>query len=294
MKIFSVAYIALFGIVGNEVQAQTANPDEYLSAEMKMTGEEGGSEPALQKIHLLPAEQQILIIEKIIRKVQAISSRPDATSYENANYIRVTAGILHQIGTDEQIIRAFGELSNFGNAEPDAAKILASCKGSGGVEIIQKLAEKRLPELEPAINPKNEEEKARSSDIVIPFYTLILRLAGARNPNGPRTAERLRDQVAKHYVSENGKIFVALLDKDMAKARSYTKKHKSNLEPLSSKNNLGAVKASKANGLNFNKPSQPHLREETSISSSYKVATIIAIILAGTALAWRFMRKSNL
>ena len=289
-----MAYLALLGILSANAQAQAADPADYLSAEMKMTGEEGGSEHALRKLRLLPADQQVPIVEALIRKVKAISSGPAVAPPESGTYIRVAAGILHQIGTDEQIIQAFGRLSNFGPAEPDAAKILASCKGSGGVEIIQKLAEKRLPELESAINPKNEEEKARSNNIVIPFYTLVLRLDGARNPQGPLAAKKLRDQVAARYVSENGKILVALLDEDMAKARSRMKKDRANPEPLPSKTNSDSRKAPETNSQNGHKQVQPRSQKKPDIPAPYKVAAMIAIILAGTALAWRFMRKHDL
>lgn len=294
MKVLLIAYLGLFGILSKNALAQTVDPADYLSAEMKMTGEEGGSEPALRKLRLLPEDQRVIVVESLIRKVQAISSRPIATSNESADYIRVTGGILLQIGTDEQIIQAFGTLSNFGHSEPDAATVLASCKGSGGVEIIQNLAEKRLPELESAINPKNEEERARTNDILIPFYSLVLCLDGARNPKGPRAAQRLRNQVAARYVSENGKIFVALLDKDMAKARSRVKKHRSNPEPLPSKSNSDSAKASETNSPNVHKQVQPQSQERPDIPAPYKVAAMIAIILAGTALAWRFMRKPDL
>ncbi len=294
MKILLTAYLALLGILGDNAQAQTTDPADYLSAEMKMTGEEGGSEPALRKLRLLAADQQVSIVEALIRKVQGISSGPAVASPESGTYIRVAAGILYQIGTDEQIIKAFGALSNFGHAEPDAAKILALCEGSGGVEIIQKLAEKRLPELESAINPKNEEEKARSNDIVIPFYTLVLRLDGARNPQGPLAAKKLRDQVAARYVSENGKFLVALLDKDMAKARSRTKKDRSNSEPLPSKTNSDSPKAPETDSSNVHKQVQPQSQEKPDFPAPYKVVAMIAIILAGTALAWRFMKKPDL
>ncbi len=286
MKIILTAYLALLGILGDNAHAQTADPADYLSAEMKMTGEEGGSEPALRKLRLLPADKQVTIVEALIRKVKAISSGPTVASAESGNYIRVTAGILHQIGTDEQIIEAFGTLSNFGHSEPDAAKILALCEGSGGVEIIQKLAEKRLPELESAINPKNEEERARSNDILIPFLFLLLRLDGATNPEGPRAAKRLRDQVATGYVSENGKLFVALLDEELAKkARSRIKKERSNPEFLRSKSNPDSAKAPETDSSNVHKQVQPQSQEKPDFPAPYKVVAMIAIILAGTALA---------
>ncbi len=259
-----------------------------------MKGDQGGFERALRKLNSLPADQQLKVVEAVIRKVNTLGSKSTADSSEHADYIRIAGGILAQIGTDEQIIQAFGALSNFGHLEPDAAEVLASCKGSGGVEIIQKLADKRLPELESAINPKNEEEKARSNDIVIPFYFLVLRLDGARNPQGPLAAKRLRDQVAARYVSENGKILVALLDKDMAKARSRKKKNESNSEPLSSKINSDSAKTPETDSPNINKQIQPQSQEKQDSPAPYKVAAMIAIILAGTALAWRFTRKSDL
>jgi hypothetical protein len=283
MKVLFTTYLALLGIFAGSAQAQLTDPAEYLNAEMEMTGE-GGSEPALRKLRLLPTEEQTLVVDAIVNNLQSISAGPAPASSTTVGYVCVAAGILYQVGTDEQIIQAFGKLSNFGHSEPDAAKILASCEGSGGVEIIQKLAEKRLPELNSAINPKNDDEKARSNDILIPFYTLVLRLDGAKNPQGPLAAKKLRDQVAARYVSENGKILVALLDEDMAKARSRTKEDRSNSEQLPSKTNSPSV----------HKQVQPQSQEKSDIPAPYKVAAMIAIILAGTALASRFMRKPDL
>ena len=251
------------------------------------------SEPALRKLQLLPVNQRSLMVEAIIRKVKTISSGPAPASPATGTYVRISAGILQKIGTDEQIIEAFGNLSNFGHAEPDAAEILASCKGSAGVKIIEKLAEKRLLELESAINPQNEEERARSNDILIPFYFLILRLDSATNPEGARAAKRLRDQVATRYLSENGKSFVAILDGEMTKARSRTQKDRTNPESLPSKNASDSVKAAEADRPNNYKPVQTLSQEKFGIHALFKVAVITAIILAGTALAWRFMMKRN-
>lgn len=290
MKVLLIAYLSLIGIFIDNAQAQTADPAEYLSAEMELAGD-GGSEPALQKLRLLSIDQQNAIVEALISKVQAISSSPIPKPYGNSSYIRVTGGILYYIGTDEQIIRAFGALSNFGHLEPDAAAVLASCKESGGVEIIQKLAEKRLPELESAINPKNEEEKAQSNDIVIPFYELVLRLDGARNPEGPRAAKRLRDQVAARYVSEKGKLFVSLLDKDMAKARKRIDKERANAEPLKPKTNTSPRREPEVSSQNVHTPAQTHKQKEHRVLPLPKVAAFFALIMALTTVGWHFFKK---
>ena len=293
MKIILVVYLALLGILGDNAQAQAADPADYLSAEMKMTGEEGGSEPALRKLRLLPADQQLFVVDAIIRKLQSLSAGPAPAPSKTVGYICVAAGILYEIGTDEQIIQAFGVLSNFGHAEPDAAEVLASCKGIGGVEIIQKLAEKRLPELESAINPKNEEEKAQSNDIVIPFYSLVLSLDGARNPKGPRAAKILRDQVAARYVSENGKILVAALDEGMAKARRRNKKERIDPEPPRPEKRSNPATLPETTGQNDQKSAQPSTQGGSGISRFAKVAAIITMVLIAAGLARRFMRKSE-
>jgi hypothetical protein len=293
MKVLFITYLALFGIFDGITQAQLVDPAEYLSAEMEMTGE-GGSEPALRKLRLLPTEDQIFVIDAIVHNLQSISAGPAPAPSTTVGYVCVAAGILYQVGTDEQIIQAFGKLSNFGHSEPDAAEILASCEGSGGVEIIQKLAEQRLPELESAINPKNDAERARSNNILIPFHFLVVHLNGATNPEGSRAAKKLRDQVAARYLSENGKSFVAVLDDEMTKTRSRVEKFRSNPELVPSKTNSDSAKKLKVNSSNFYKSTQPQLREKTSISTPYKVTVMIGIILVGTALAWRFMRKFNL
>lgn len=286
-----MVYLALFGILGDNAQAQTADPADYLSAEMTMTGEDGGSEPALRKLRLLPADQQKFVVDAIVRKLQSISAGPAPAPSTTVIYVCVAAGILQQVGTDEQIISAFGNLSNFGHAESDAAEVLASCKGSAGVRIIEKLAENRLPELEPAIDPKNDEDRARSNDILIPFHFLLLRLDSATNSEGSRAAKRLRDQVAARYLSENGKTFVTLLDEEMTKARSHIKKDRPNPEPLPSKNNSDSAAAIEADSPNIHKPVQTRSQEGSGIYALFKVAAVIVIILAGTALAWRFMMK---
>ena len=268
MKLSIVFFATLLGLDVCLAQTTSNDPADYLSAEMKMTGEEGGSEPALRKLRLLPAEQRFVVVDAIIRKLQSISAGPAPAPPKTVIYVCVAAGILYEIGTDEQIIQAFGALSNFGHAEPDAAEVLVSCKGSGGVEIIQKLAEKRLPELESAINPKNEEEKAQSNDIVIPFYSLVLSLDGARNPKGPRAAKMLRDQVAARYVSENGKILVAALDEGMAKARRGNKKERTNPEPLRPEKHSNPAKLQKSTGQSNREPTQPRQRTVVSLAVS--------------------------
>ena len=265
MKLPIVFFATLLGL--NVCLAQTTS-DDFTAELSSGAGVGGGGEDALHKFQLLPPNQQSQVLEAVIRRLQSLTGGTNPLKRDSMDYVRNAARLLLQAGTDEQIVAALGNLSMFGHAEPDAAGVLASCKGSAGVEIIQKLAEKRLPELESAINPKNEEEKARSNDIVLPFYFLLLRLDGARNPEGPRAAKRLRDQVAAQYVSENGKILVALLDEDMAKARRRNKKERTNPEPLRPEKHSNPAKLQKSTGQSNRESTQPRQRTVVSLAVS--------------------------
>ncbi|NQW99131.1 hypothetical protein HQ447_00630 [bacterium] len=289
MKLRTIFFTALLGLGPCLTQAESG---DFIS-ELKQTDENGGSMAALEKWHQLSLDQQALAIDAIIQKVQTVGDDARSVKFNSTDYVSSAAWFLAQVGTDEQIVAAFGNLSGFGNVEPDAAQALASCKSTAGVEIIEKLGEKRLPELEPAINPKNEEERARVNAVLIPFYFLIIRLEGATNPEGSRAAKRLRDQVAARYPSGYGKIFVATLDEEMAKTRTRIKKETSTPEPLPSQSNSAPAKVLNATRSNANNPAQTRSQEGTGISAPSKVAAIIAFILAGTALAWRFMRKRD-
>jgi hypothetical protein len=290
MKILITVYLIIVCVSGENARAHIAEPANYLIAETTIAGEEGRSEPARRNLRL-SEEQHVFIVEAIIQKVHAICSSSTAASFESAEYIRSAAGILHQIGTDEQIIQAFGKLSSFGNSEQVAAYVLASCKGITGVEIIRKLAEERLSNLGFSIDPKDDRESAQSNHILVSFCDLILSLDSAINSEGSRAAKTLRDEVAARYVSENGKVFVVFLDKEMANARSRMKKDRSNPEPLPSKTNSDLAKVGEAGSLNVHKQVQTRSQEGIDINGLSKVAAVIAIIMVGSALAWRLMVK---
>lgn len=291
MKFILTLHLSIIGITSNFTHGQAAASTDYLNTEMMLS--EGDSETALRRLRLLPAEQQTSVVAEMITKVKSISSGQSPAPAAAGSYVRVVAGILQQIGTDEQILAAFGNLSNFGHSEPDAAEVLASCKSDNGVRIIQKLAEKRIPDLKAAINPTNDVEKSRSNDVLIPFLFLIKHMEAATNPEGARAATQIRDKIAARYASENGRIFVALLDEEMAKARSRVNKYRINLEHIPSivtSNKPKAIGASKPISTSLDqKPSQ----EGVNTGLTSKIVTVIVMLMVGATLTWLFVKKRS-
>jgi hypothetical protein len=214
MKILVTTFFAVF--VLNVSFGQSPTDDLNIGLiEMR----DGGGR-ALRELDNLPPDKQLQVFKSIIKKLQIISKEQGPMTADTVSFVSSAAWLLGEIGTDEQIITAFGNLSGFRNAESDAALGLAFCESPAGVEIMENLAYKRLPNLEPAITPTTAEDKKQFDDTFIPFYNLILRLDGARNSAGQRAALRLRNEFATQYPSDKGKFFLAELDKELAGKKS--------------------------------------------------------------------------
>lgn len=288
MKLIIFFLIAIIGLNG---YAQTTQDDVH--AAISEGAGDGAPEIALGKLRLLPADEQRLMIEAIVGRVQKISNEADPVKRESLRYVMSAAAILYKVGTEKQILEAFENLGAFSHAEPDVAEVLASCQSSAGVEVIENLAKKRLPELEAAINSKTDEEKARARDILIPFYFLIIRMEAARNPEGPRAAKRLRDQVAARYSSEIGRAFVKALDDEMAKVRKRIEKEKNNSEPLKPEDDSAQEKAPEPTSKNIQTRAQSGSLKDQGVSTPSIVAAIFAFVLAAAALIWHVFKNRD-
>jgi len=176
--------------------------------------EEGGTK-SVQMMKKLPPDQQSQVLDAVVRRVREIIK---VDPRHGSTYINNAVRLLSEAGTDDTRIACFGNLSKFGPYEGDAAFALAACHGPAGVAIIEKLAEQRLPDLERAIDPPDDEDRRKSNEVLIPFVQLLENLNGSKNVAGPIAAKRLRAEFAKRYVTKNGKIVLAAIDEELAKA----------------------------------------------------------------------------
>jgi hypothetical protein len=280
MKIIITLFLAMFGL--NMTFAQST-ADDLNAGVIEM---HDGGERALRELQLLPLDKQSQVVESIIRKLQSISNEPGPLTSDSVTFVSSAAWLFGQIGTDEQIVTAFGNLGGFRNAESDAARGLASCSSSAGVEIMEKLADKRLPNLANAITPTTEEDRKQFDDTFIPFYHLILRLNDAKSSAGQRAALRLRDEFAARYSSDKGKFFLAELDKELTVEGNRRESKKQ--QPSLAESVQRGVKPPEAMGQSELKSAQTAVDNEKSLSIwVFAVVGIISVI----GMLWLWLKK---
>lgn len=111
--------------------------------------------------------------------------------------------ILQEIGTDEQKVSAFKDLSLYGESRPDAFAALATCEGDEGVNLIKKYAESQFAVLESQVSKdgvRSLEGVAREMPDVNIYHSVIA-LYGAYHPDGPVVANKLRNQLMDYCKS---------------------------------------------------------------------------------------------
>ncbi len=247
---------------------------------------EGGGDEVVQTVRLLPLNQQSQVLQSVVHRIQAISREPQSIKNDSFLYVSNSARLLSETGTDDQILAAFGNLSQFGSAEPDAAFALAACKGPAGVAIIDALAKQRLPNLERAITPLTDDDKLRSNETLLPFFMLVKELAASVNPSGSGLAKQMRDDFASRYSSENGKLVLAAIDAELAKVTS----RKSAA--------VGAPSTSTSTSLPSEKPSPTPKEQEAKSptpseapTSSTPWSLVAVFIVAAIGLLWLLLKN---
>lgn len=179
---------------------------------LKLEKEEGvGGRSIANEVRRLPPAQQSKIIEDVVQKIPTMEPVPNRW-FTKIDYLRVASGLLAELGTDDQILKVFSNLSSLGPAEADAAYALAACKGPEGAAIIEALAMERIPRL--AVAPR---ELRETEDLAGSIFQLMSAAALSDNPNTQAVAERIRAEFARHFTDEKGKKAIAAMDYEILK-----------------------------------------------------------------------------
>lgn len=140
-------------------------------------------------------------------------------------YISVAAGLLSEIGTDDQIVRAFEKLDLFGFIEADAAFALSACKSSRGSKIVETVAMERLEKVGQLISSTPDEEGKRQQALLLSFMHFLTKLAASNQIPAQEAAKRLQDEFAKRYDTELGKKMLGMFQDEIRreiKARKHS------------------------------------------------------------------------
>jgi len=255
--------------------------DDFIS----ILNSEGGGERAVQSVQGLPTDQKSQMLQSVVQRIQTASQELAVGKSPSIN-ISNAALLLAESGTDDQIIAAFGNLSQFGPFEPDAAFALAACREPAGVAVIDALARKRLPNLERAVTPQTEDDKQRLNEAILPFFLLIKEIAASANPAGQDAAKQLREDFATRYNSKNGKLVLAAIDAELAKVapRQPAVNQALMTSPTNGLPNLKPLFTPKASA---SKPEIPS--DEPTSSTPWSVTGVLLVVAVG--LAWLVIKS---
>jgi hypothetical protein len=220
MKQASQVVAALLWLIISSVAQPSGSLDDILKLN-------AGGDGAVKILIEMTADQQREQLDLVARNVQKIINGPRPFSGDAIVYLSNAAYLLAECGSDNAILKGFGDLLKFDSAtERDAIHALSACRGPDGISIMKALAEERLTGLAHAIDPVTEEERKSSNRIMLQFISLVNGIYRSVNPNGKETARHIRDDFSSRYQSQNGQHILAAIDLEFAKEKPARRKSK--------------------------------------------------------------------
>lgn len=203
--------------------------DDPITKALQQEGADG--KIVAEGVRKLPATEQAAILNEVADRVRAASENckfgdaykfgdetntpTEMDKFAMHDYISVAAGLLSEIGTDDQIVRAFEKLDRFGFIEADAAFALSACKSSKGAKIVETVAMEKLEKVGPQLSSTPDKEGKRQQTLLLSFMHFLKKLAASSQIPAQEAAKRLQDEFAKRYDSELGKKVLGMFQDEI-------------------------------------------------------------------------------
>jgi hypothetical protein len=161
------------------------------------------------------------LLAMIVQLVKDDLAKPQVFNKSSDRVTTAAAHVFVATGAEQAMLDAFKE--NLDNTRPgeliEIVESLAACRGEEQTDIIERLARDRLPILgDTLISSEIEAEKYARNDLLGSFSRILMELASSANPTGMASAKKIRDEFAVLYPSANGKLVLAAIDAELAKA----------------------------------------------------------------------------
>ncbi len=167
----------------------------------------------------LPAAELSAALQVVVDRVKAVRGQAPTDEFDSNTYIRLAVGVLAEAGTDEQILEAFGNPTEFGSLAMYVGSALAACKGPQGAEIVERFVRGNLSEIEEVLKqvPPGQEPPPQVEELVTSAIWMMCDLATSANPIAQQSAARLRPEYYRLFGDGRWRDAIRAFDAEIAK-----------------------------------------------------------------------------